>query len=143
MFFVVLVFLKVFTPVGTKPIVIQKNSQQQYNPYDSSYLNAENSNLGKDIIDHDFFDHKHNNMYIDVLQENQKNLQDINKEALKEFENLVSNQLNIENNNNNNNYMILSNGLVNNNDHRNNHKTNNYAEATKNVKNSKFNFIFF
>lgn len=137
-------FLKVFTPVGTKPIVIQKNNQQQYNPYDSSYLNAENSNLGKDNLDHDFFDNKHNNMYIEVLQENQKNLQDINKEALKEFENLVSNQLNIENNNN---YMILSNGLVNN--HQNNHKTINYADTTndnvksKNGKNSKFYFINF
>lgn len=88
------------TPAGTKPVV--GNNQQNFNPYKATYL-SENTNLDKNLVKHEeFFDNSINNVYVsdfkEMLQENQKNIQDINKEALKEFESLVSNQMNIDNN---------------------------------------------
>jgi hypothetical protein len=135
---------KVFTNAstnGTKPIVVQKTNHQQYNPYNPSYLAEElSSHLEKDVADVDY-----NNMYIneykEILQENQKNLQDKNKEALKEFESLVSNQLNIENNHNNN-YLVLNDRNAN---YSNNQKSNNYTETekSKNLMKSKLLRLFF
>jgi len=85
------------TPVGNKPIVV--NNQQNFNPYKAGFL-SDNTDLDKKLGRHEEFFDQNNNVYVtdfkEILEENQKNIQDLNKEALKEFENLVSNQINHE-----------------------------------------------
>jgi len=85
------------TPVGTKPIVV--NNQQNFNPYKAAFL-SENTNLDKKLVRHEEFFDQSNNVYVadfkEMLQENQRNLQDINKEALREFESIVSSQMKME-----------------------------------------------
>ena len=83
------------TPIGNKPII--NNHQQSFNPYKNPDFLSDNSN-------NDFYSTINNgpNVYIadfkEILEENQKNIQNNNTEALQEFQNLVTDELTIENN---------------------------------------------
>lgn len=85
------------TPIGNKPIMV--NHQQSFNPYKNpDYLTEDTP------ANNDFYNTINNgtNVYIsdfkDILDENQRNIQNVNNEALQEFQNLVTDELTIENN---------------------------------------------